>query len=157
MDDELDFIEDETSTLNVRVYVSTDTTISADNVYFNKFWKARYITVKNFPKDGSLDDAVSAINDVLKDYPNSYFDPKTIRKRTVWRLPDGTLVIVEFFDEDVAPIFNGSYELGGTKFSAADLTPIFNGTYQLSGRNKFTSSDLAPIFAGTYEFGGRGH
>ena len=157
MDDELDFIEDETSTLNVRVYVSTDTSISADNVYFNKFFKARYITVKNFPKDGTLDDAVAAINNVLKDYPNSYFDPKTIKKRTVWRLPDGTLVIVEFFDEDVSPIFNGTYELGGTKFSAADLTPIFNASYQLSGRNKFTNSDLAPIFAGTYEFGGRGH
>lgn len=157
MDEELDFIEDDTSTLNVRVYVSTDTAIAADNVDFHKFYKARYITVKNFPKDGTLDDAVAAINNVLKDYPNSYFDPNSIKKRTVWRLPDGTLVIVEFFDEDVSPIFNGSYQLSGTKFSAADLTPIFNGSYQLSNRNKFTAADLTPIFNGTYEFGGRGH
>ena len=143
-----DFVEDKTSTINVRVYVSSDVSISSDTGYFNKFWKARYITLKNFPKDGTLADAVNSINGALKDYPNSTFKLSSIRKRTVWRLADDYEDVI-FTLPDITPIFDNTYETSGTLFNLQDLQPVFSNSYTPS-ENKFSLADVELVFNTPY-------
>lgn len=127
------------STLKVKVYLDSDSTITNINNLVSPC-ESKCITVTNVRKDISVAEADTLLRMLLGE--NNY-DLATLEKLTTY---DANFDM-EFFVEDLTPIFNGSYELSGRNFfTHEDINPILEGTYQLSGRNTFTADDLNHIF-----------
>lgn len=129
-----EFVEPNVSTLKVQVYVDSEGIITSTNIS-----KKRLRQVDGFKVDGTLEEAIAVLDFM---FGSGTYDVKSIKRITVYKVDSGEIIEVEFYSSDIAPIFAGTYQPSGSKFTYDDLTPLFTGTYQLSGRNKFTAEDI---------------
>lgn len=131
-----EFSNPNVASLKVNVYLDSDSTITDSN----NLCGFKSITVKNVNKNISVAEADYLLRLLLGE--NTY-DVSSLEKVTTCDV----LFNMEFLKSDVAPIFDGTYQLSGRNvFTYEDTNPIFDGSYQLSGRNTFTADDINKIF-----------
>lgn len=131
------------STLKVPVAVNMDKNIAKLGEIISGY---KIISIQGFKADGTLIEAKSLIDTILTEIGGGIYNFMKIKKviTSFATYTDADYIEVEFISDDIAPILNGTYTPINQALKS-DVDSIFDGTYQVQG-TMFTAADIDNIF-----------